>query len=61
MSEVEAERAGATVSEVASCDQVRMKALERTLGIASSSSLTLQMMRLGPRQLKGFAQGDTSP
>ena len=58
---MEAEKAGATVNEVASCDKVRMKDLERTLGIASSSSLTLQRMRPGPRQLKGFAQGDTSP
>ena len=45
---------------VASCDKVRMKGLERTLGITSSSPLALQM-RLGPRQLKGLAQGDTSP
>ena len=50
----------ATVNVVASCDKVRMKDLERTLGITSSSPLALQM-RLGPRQLKGPAQGDASP
>ena len=44
----------------ASCDKVRMKDLERTLGITSSSPLILQM-RLGPRQLRGLAQGDMSP
>ena len=44
----------ATVNVVASCDKVRMKDLERTLGITSSCPLALQM-RLGPRQLKGPA------
>lgn len=46
---------------VVSCDKVRMKDLERTLGITSSSPFTLPMMRLGSKQLKGLAQGDTFP
>ena len=51
----------ATINTVASYDKVRMKDLERTLGITSSSALAQRMMRLGPRELKGLAQGDTSP
>lgn len=61
MNEVEAAKTGTTVNVVTSCAKVRMKDLERALGITSSSPLTLWMIRLGGPQLQGLAQGDTSP
>lgn len=60
MNEVEAEKAGTTVNVVASCVKVRMNDLERAFRITSCSPLASQI-RLGLRQLKGLAQGDTSP